>query len=296
MKISFYELFDLMAEDALELLSEDMAESTASPEDVEGTTDRDSTFFSAETTINGVLKMISQKESPHVLKKKKAKFRLLLAAVIGAGLSAAAVALADQPIIIDGIFQKAGAEEINDSNRDYVGKRLMASDVTVKSLEEFRKEQASRLNKQTKPEIQYEIPGLIKSIESEEHLPYAMDLFEAKKEDGYYTTPEVIFTHNAMVIFTKEGNKGWKLKKGQTLHFEAEEYPFEQSWGRGQPIIYTYILDGKLMNKDYDFDCLSNELLQKYDLQVKKDGEYYLCLLGVHSDSTSIKKGRLYVD
>ena len=50
------------------------------------------------------------------------------------------------------------------------------------------------------------------------------------------------------------------------------------------------------MNKDYDFDGLSNELLQKYDLQAKKDGEYYLCLLGVHSDSTSIKKGRLYVD
>lgn len=294
MKISFYELFDLMAEDALELLSEDMAESTASPEDTEDTTDRDSTFFSAETTINGVLKMISQKESPHVLKKKKAKFRLLLVAVIGAGLSAA-VALADQPIIIDGIFQKAGAEEINDSNRDYVGKRLMAPDVTVKSLEEVRKEQASRLNKQTKPEIQYEIPGLIKSIESEEHLPYAMDLFEAEKEDGYYTTPEVIFTHNAMVIFTKEGNKGWKLKKGQTLHFEAEEYPSEVTWGRGQVIIYTHILNGKLMNEEYEGHG-RHGLYQKYDLKAEKDGEYYLCLIGASSDSISIKNGRLYVD
>lgn len=294
MKISFYELFDLMAEDALELLSEDMAESTASPEDTEDTTDRDGTFFSAETTINGVLKMISQKESPHVLKKKKAKFRLLLAAVIGAGLSAA-VALADQPIIIDGIFQKAGAEEINDSNRDYVGKRLMAPDVTVKSLEEFRKEQASRLNKQTKPEIQYEIPGLIKSIESEEHLPYAMDLFEAEKEDGYYTTPEVIFTNNAMVIFTKEGNKGWKLKKGQTLHFEVEEYPSEVTWGRGQVIIYTHILNGKLMNEEYEGHG-RHGLYQKYDLKAEKDGEYYLCLIGASSDSISIKNGRLYVD
>ena len=52
------------------------------------------------------------------------------------------------------------------------------------------------------------MPDYIKSIESEERLPYAMDIFEAKKEDGYYTPPEVIFTHNAMVIFTKEDNKG----------------------------------------------------------------------------------------
>ena len=140
------------------------------------------------------------------------------------------------------------------------------------------------------------MPDYIKSIESEERLPYAMNIFEAKKEDGYYTTPEVIFTHNAMVIFTKEDNKGWKLKKGQTLYFEVEEYTFERSWGRGQLIIYTYILDGKLMNKEYDFEGFSNELLQKYVLQAEKDGEYYLCLLGAHSDSTSIKNGRLYVD
>lgn len=297
MKISFYELFDLMAEEVLELLSEDMAEGTTSPssEDTEGATDRDSTFFSAETTINGVLEMISQKEHPHVIKKKKAKIRLLLVAVIGAGLSAAAVALADQPIIIDGIFQKAGAEEINDTNRDYVGKRLMAADATVVSLEEFRKEEASGLKKQIKPEIQYEMPDFIKSIESEEHFPYAMDIFEAKKEDGYYTTPEVIFTNNAMVIFTKEGNKGWKLKKGQTLHFEVEEYPSEVTWGRGQVIIYTHILNGKLMNEEYEGHS-RYELSQKYDLQAEKDGEYYLCLIGASSDSISIKNGRLYVD
>lgn len=50
------------------------------------------------------------------------------------------------------------------------------------------------------------------------------------------------------------------------------------------------------MNKEYDFEGFSNELLQKYVLQAEKDGEYYLCLLGAHSDSTSIKNGRLYVD
>lgn len=282
MNISFYELFDLMAEEALELLSEDTPDSE--------------TQSSPEATINGVLEMISQKERPHVFKKKKTILRLLLVAVIGVGVSAATVALADQRIIIDGIFQKPGAEEINDTNREYVGKRLKVADVTVLSLEEFQKEEASRLKKQKKTEIQYELPDFIKSIESEENLPYAMDIFEAKKEDGYYTTPEVMFTHNAMVIFTKEGKKGWKLKKGQTLHFEVEEYPFERSWGRGQLIIYTYILDGKLMNKEYDSECFSNELLQKYVLQAEKDGEYYLCLLGAHSDSTSIKNGRLYVD
>lgn len=297
MKISFYELFDLMAEEALELLSEEMAEGTASPssEDTEDATDRDSTFFSAETTINGVLEMISQKEHPHVTKKKKAKFRLLLVAVIGAGLSAAAVALADQPIIINGIFQKPGAEEINDTNQEYVGKGLKAADVTVDSLAKAREEAASRVKKPKKPEIRYEIPGFIKSIESEEHLPYAMDTFEARKENGYYTTPEVIFTNNAMVIFTKEGNKGWKLKKGQTLHFKAEEYPSEVTWGRGQAIIYTHILDGKLMNQEYDGHG-RHGLSQKYDLPAEKDGEYYLCLIGASSDSISLKNGRLYVD
>lgn len=294
MKISFYELFDLMAEEALELLSEDTPDGGARSS-LEAAPGRDCPSSSAEATIKGVLEMINQREHPHVFKKKKAIFRFLLAAVIGAGLSAAAVALADQPIIIDGIFQKPGAEEINDTNREYVGKRLMAADVTVVSLAEIREEAASRVKRRKKPEIQYEMPGFIKNIESEEHLPYAMDTFEAKKEDGYYMTPEVIFTNNAMVIFTKEGNRGWKLKKGQTLHFEAEEYPSEINWGRGQTIIYTHIMNGKLMNEEYEGRG-RHELLQKYDLQAEKDGEYYLCLVGASSDSISIKNGRLYVD
>ena len=77
MKISFYELFDLMAEDALELLSEDMAESTVSPEDVEGTTDRDSTFFSAETTING------ENDKPERKPSRPEKEKSKIQAVIG---------------------------------------------------------------------------------------------------------------------------------------------------------------------------------------------------------------------
>ena len=283
MKISFYELFDLMAEEALELLSEDTPDSE--------------TQSSSEATINGVLEMISQKERPHVFKKKKMIRRLLLVAVIGIGVSAAAVAVANQPIILNGVLLRIGAEEINDANRAYVGKRLRVDDVTVMSEEELRKEDASRLKKQKKQEIQYEIPDFINSIESEEHLlPYTMDTFEAEKKDGYYKTPEVIFTHNAMVIFTKEGNRGWKLKKGQTLHFEVEEYPSEENWkGGGQCIIYMYVWNGKLMNQ-YREDCGRNELLQKYDLQAEKDGEYYLCLIGASFDSTSIKNGRLYVD
>ncbi|MCI9442926.1 MAG: hypothetical protein HFH15_17390 [Ruminococcus sp.] len=95
------------------------------------------------------MERLRKKEHPHVLKKKKPKFRLLLVAVIGAGLSAAAAALADQPIIIDGIFQKAGAEEINVANREYVGKSLKVDDVTVVSLEEFQKEVKSGLKNKT---------------------------------------------------------------------------------------------------------------------------------------------------
>ncbi len=94
--------------------------------------------------------------------------------------------------------------------------------------------------------------------------------------------------------FTKEGNKGWKLKKGQTLHFETEEYPSEVNQGRGQAIIYTYILDGKLMNKDYGDG--RRGISQNYDLKAEKSGEYYLCLTGASSDPISIKSGRLYVE
>ncbi len=281
MKISFYELFDLMAEDALELLSEDTPDSE--------------TQSSSEATINGVLEMISQKERPHVFKKKKMIRRLLLVAVIGIGVSAAAVALANQPIILNGVLLRIGAEEINDANRAYVGKEMKAGHTAeVRRESEIREEAAAGTSSRLESERTYELPDFIKGIESYEKLPYAMDTFESKKEDGYYTTPEIIFTNNAMVIFTKEGNKGWKLKKGQTLHFETEEYPSEVNQGRGQAIIYTYILDGKLMNKDYGDG--RRGISQNYDLKAEKSGEYYLCLTGASSDPISIKSGRLYVE
>lgn len=281
MKISFYELFDLMAEEALELLPEDTPDSE--------------TQSSSEATINGVLEMISQKERPHVFKKKKMIRRLLLVAVIGIGVSAAAVALANQPIILNGVLLRIGAEEINDANRAYVGKEMKAGHTAeVRRESEIREEAAAGTSSRPESERTYELPDFIKGIESYEKLPYAMDTFESKKEDGYYTTPEIIFTNNAMVIFTKEGNKGWKLKKGQTLHFETEEYPSEVNQGRGQAIIYTYILDGKLMNKDYGDG--RRGISQNYDLKAEKSGEYYLCLTGASSDPISIKSGRLYVE
>lgn len=282
MKISFYELFDLMAEEALELLPEDTPDSE--------------TQSSSEATINGVLEMISQKERPRVFKKKKMIRRLLLAAVIGIGVSAAAVAVANQPIILNGVLLRIGAEEINDANRAYVGKEMRAGHTAgkVQRESEIREEAAAGTSSRMEAERTYELPDFIKGIESYEKLPYAMDTFESKKEDGYDTTPEIIFTNNAMVIFTKEGNKGWKLKKGQTLHFETEEYPSEVNQGRGQAIIYTYILDGKLMNQDYGDG--RRGLSQKYDLKAEKSGEYYLCLIGASSDPISIKSGRLYVE
>jgi len=281
MKISFYELFDLMAEEALELLPEDTPDSE--------------TQSSSEATINGVLEMISQKERPHVFKKKKMIRRLLLVAVIGIGVFAAAVALANQPIILNGVLLRIGAEEINDANRAYVGKEMKAGHTAeVRRESEIREEAAAGTSSRLESERTYELPDFIKGIESYEKLPYAMDTFESKKEDGYYTTPEIIFTNNAMVIFTKEGNKGWKLKKGQTLHFETEEYPSEVNQGRGQAIIYTYILDGKLMNKDYGDG--RRGISQNYDLKAEKSGEYYLCLTGASSDPISIKSGRLYVE
>ena len=239
--------------------------------------------------------MISQKERPHVFKKKKMIRRLLLVAVIGIGVSAAAVALANQPIILNGVLLRIGAEEINDANRAYVGKEMKAGHTAeVRRESEIREEAAAGTSSRLESERTYELPDFIKGIESYEKLPYAMDTFESKKEDGYYTTPEIIFTNNAMVIFTKEGNKGWKLKKGQTLHFETEEYPSEVNQGRGQAIIYTYILDGKLMNKDYGDG--RRGISQNYDLKAEKSGEYYLCLTGASSDPISIKSGRLYVE
>ncbi len=188
MKISFYELFDLMEEEALELLPEDTPDSE--------------TQSSSEATINGVLEMISQKERPHVFKKKKMIRRLLLVAVIGIGVSAAAVALANQPIILNGVLLRIGAEEINDANRAYVGKEMKAGHTAeVRRESEIREEAAAGTSSRLESERTYELPDFIKGIESYEKLPYAMDTFESKKEDGYYTTPEIIFTNNAMVIF-----------------------------------------------------------------------------------------------
>ena len=278
MKVSYYDLFDMIAEDAGKLLSQ-AEQSPIHPEN-----------YSPDNTITAVREKIKGTES-HKKRAHKNTFRLrlLIAAVILLSLSGIAFAAYQYELFRD------GAALITDENRDLVGKEMHNLTASV-----YDKDGNLVSGPGLAPEPTLEAV-IIKDIEPAAGtnepfpLPHSVTHFAVKENGNSCTTPEIIFDNGVMVIFTKEDGSGWHLKKGETLVFESTEYPSEINAvtpDKGQCVGFYYVFNNTLMRKS---DTSLRELDLKYELTAEQDGEYYICLIGASSDPISLMEGKIYV-
>ena len=175
-----------------------------------------------------------------------------------------------------------GAALIDDTNRDLVGKESLMTGHKISAEEEIKFENRST-------EI-WETTALVKSYENVDITPNSITEFAASSDSEQFITPEIIFNNNNLVIFEQEDGSGWKLKQGETLVFEAQEYESEVHRKKGQSIYYFYIRDGVILEGN-----VQTGLNQTFELTADKDGEYFVCLLNTSSDAISLKEGKILV-
>ena len=141
---------------------------------------------------------------------------------------------------------------------------------------------------------QYDEIELIRRIQKALHknvdTPNTITEFAVTGDSGRYTTPEIIFGNNDLVIFEKEDGSGWKLDKGETLVFQAHEYKSELHREKGQSIYYFYTRDGVILKGN-----VLTGLNQTFELTAENAGEYYVCLLNTSSDPISLKEGSIVI-
>lgn len=201
-------------------------------------------------------------------------------------------------IDVDGIrdLSSGKATLIDDTNRDWIGKEVMINPMVIhgSKIKEITEEEAEENAKAFKKEqLEKALDNdYIKSVDAEEFfLPSSVNPFLTTEVGGYYETPEVIMGCGAMVIFTKPDGTPWHLKKGETLSFEAEQYPLEttKTGNKHWNIKFGYLLDGTLHQ-----DIMDAGMHHQYNLTAKQKGEYYITIYCV-SGMLTLKKGQMKI-
>ncbi len=293
MKLNLYDAFDLISEEAVSLLNE----YDGIPETVQD--------FSAETTIQAVLEN-SPKSMKKLRQKTAWKVRLLIAAAIITALSSISLA------IYEGNLRRIhGAELVDETNRDLVGKEMSGiaivtdSEGNIVNKDELYEAYGDLCILPDGIQAPKDMPNwkhsetltishpLIREVQPDTCMPRSISAFAVQEKDEKFFTPEVIFVNGVMVIFTKEDGSGWHLDEGESLKLEVEEYPSEINSGRGQFVSYQYIFNGTLMGKDFP-DTLSLNL--SYEITADEAGEYYPCIINASSDPITLKEGEIVAE
>lgn len=196
-------------------------------------------------------------------------------------------------IDVDGLRKifNGNAALITDRNRDWIGKEMVGEAVVIPSgqWEEYQEEMAEKSKNWKKERIERILSSdYISSIDDEmTYLPWTVNSFASEEKDGEYITPEVIFGNGAMIIFTKPDGTGWKLNKGQSIEFQAEQYELERENASkgGQQLYFGYICDGRYYKGTED-----GEMLHCYSKVADKDGEYFITIISTSSIIT-LKNG-----
>ena len=257
MKITYNDMFDNISDVAFDVLEENHIFN-----------DETDDMFSSDKTCKDVTDMIHNQK---IIRKRRFAVRsVLLAAALAAMASMLAIA------------HDYGAALIDDSNRHLVGKESYMSYTIIKADEELPPAEAPS-------DAVWERAPLIKSHKNVD-TPNTITEFAVTGDSGRYTTPEIIFGNNDLVIFEKEDGSGWKLDKGETLVFQAHEYKSELHREKGQSIYYFYIRDGVILKGN-----VLTGLNQTFELTAENAGEYYVCLLNTSSDPISLKEGSIVI-
>lgn len=265
MKINYYEAFDLIAEEAVDLLAEHQSDDSFLDK------------FSVEDTLSAVQGNMTQKK---VVKKRiPMRIRFLIAAVVV--LAVSMISFADQDI---------GPKLLTDFNRHLAGKNIVGEPsvydqdgnwVSGPIIEEFD------LNEHMKV---WDTSTVI-TKRPKKMPPYSISEFPVTNVDKHDETPEVIFYNGDMITWVQEDGSGWELEKGDTLSFTAEQYVHENVGKKGQTIHYGYVVNGKLIFEEEH--CTG--LYQYFEVKAEEKGEYYICLFNYTSESIALKKGIIMI-
>ena len=260
MKINYYEAFDLIAEEAVDLLAEHQGD--------ESFLDK----FSVEDTLSAVQGNVTKKTV--VKKKVPLKIRFLIAAVMV--LMVAAISFADG----DG-----GAELITDENRHLIGKN---EGISVSVFDKLGNLISGNGALETKKEDIIGKSSVLKDIKEGAVIPGSVYEFASSGNKEYFITPEVIASNGEMIIFTTPDLKGYRLEQGEKLIFEVELY----STGKKQAVLYQIIIDGVLQSES--IQLLGDE--QKLEIVAEKTGEYCISLLNINSTYLALQQGEIKVE
>ena len=175
---------------------------------------------------------------------------------------------------------------ITDEVRDYVGKKLGSEIYTI--IDADGNTHTYNSDGEVIPNIEktQEFPEneIIKENSFSGMTPTDISVFKITDSK----LPQIMIPNNAMAVFTDERAVGWNLKAGDTVTISFEKYPHEI---KNQTIMVGYIQDGKVYT-----DEIIKEIKGKYTMEIKSDGTYNFCFLGLSSDPIAIKSGTIEIE
>ena len=157
-----------------------------------------------------------------------------------------------------------GTQLVTEENRELIGESIQGTALVYDS-------EGNLINKEGAESVSglydWENCPMIQQIEDETAIPSTFTVIPVKKRGTQYQIPEVMFTSEALVIFTKEDGSGWELSEGDEIQIHLEEYETKDFRVEGQMIGYKLIHNGELKKqKMYEKD--SDKIA--YCLQLKK--------------------------
>ena len=262
MKMDYYEAFDLIAEEAVDLLAEHQSDDSFLDK------------FSVEDTLSAVQGNMTQKT---VVKKRiPMKVRFLIAAVLV--LTVAAISFADE--------NEFRGQLITDENRHLVGKETMADADAILIIDKDGNIVSGKEPIPPTKEV-WEKSTVVKRVKGD-LIPSSVTEIAVKKEGDVYITPEIITWNADVVILTKEDGNGWELEKGQSLILDVDLYPSEGFGKKGQIVVFYKIYNGTFFSEDRDSE---RSIEKHYEIKANRKGEYYIAFGNNSSDSISFKEG-----
>lgn len=239
------------------------------------------------------IKKMCDREKGNMKKKKTPVYKsmckyvasvaILLISVIGIGVITNA---ATDGKVVAFLEKMTGASMVNDENRMLIGTEVVDDGAFVingEMEEELGTDDVDRVN--LKEQL---IAGshIVNEIDKNMLLPFSIE--EIKVIEG--VTPEIIMTNGAAVVFYQDDYNGWQCKAGDKLIFDFSKY--ESAITEEQTFVIGYVLDGVMYNSSEAFRSMEG----RYELQIEKDGEYFVYLISATSDYLTMKEGEIRVN
>lgn len=201
MKMNYSDMFDCISDKSAEILNE--------YEEYEL-----DTAFSAVNTEKVVISKIMNRV-PSVKKKSLEMANITCSGMI---LSASSIVFA---VKYWQFPNDGGTQLVTEENRELIGESIQGTALVYDS-------EGNLINKEDTESVSglydWENCPMIQQIEDETAIPSTFTVIPVKKRGTQYQIPEVMFTSEALVIFTKEDGSGWELSEGDEIQIHLEEY------------------------------------------------------------------------